>query len=219
MATSPFLLILGAGPGVGTSVAREFGRRGYAVGLVARSADRLETLAAELRSEGIDATTAAADLTEEGALAGAVQTLAAGAGRVDVLHFNPSRFREAGPLELTPAELLEDVALGAASLLTAVRVARPFLGSGARIVATGSRAADRPWHRAASLGVQKAALRNLVASLDAALSADGIRAVNVQVNGVLAREGPFSPAAVAGAIADAVDRPDDVWTVQVGVDG
>jgi hypothetical protein len=62
-------------------------------------------------------------------------------------------------------------------------------------------------------------LRNLVASLDAALAADGIRAVNVQVNGVLAREGPFSPAAVAGAIAAAVARPDDVWTVQVGVDG
>jgi NAD(P)-dependent dehydrogenase (short-subunit alcohol dehydrogenase family) len=127
MATSPFLLVLGAGPGVGTSVAREFGRRGYAVGLVARSADRLETLAAELRSEGIDATTAAADLTEEGALAGAVQTLAAGAGRVDVLHFNPSRFREAGPLEVTPAELLEDVALGAASLLTAGRPGRSWV--------------------------------------------------------------------------------------------
>jgi hypothetical protein len=39
--------------------------------------------------------------------------------------------------------------------------------------------------------MQKAAVRNLVTSLDVTLATDGIRAVAVQVNGVLAKEGPL----------------------------
>ena len=104
-------------------------------------------------------------------------------GRIDVLHFNPSAYREKDPLELTVPELLEDVALGVGALLTAVQAARPFLVAGSRVSVTGSMAADRPWHGAASLGVQKAGVRNLVHSLDATLAPDGIRAVSVTVRG------------------------------------
>ena len=49
--------------------------------------------------------------------------------------------------------------------------------SGARIVATGSMAADQPWNEAASLGVQKAGLRNLVSSIDTTVRDEGVRAV------------------------------------------
>ena len=62
------------------------------------------------------------------------------------------------------------------------------------MVATGSMAADQPWHEAASLGVQKAGLRNLVRSLDATLRDDGVRAVSVTVNGTLGtRHAPSTP--------------------------
>ena len=47
--------------------------------------------------------------------------------------------------------------------------------SGGRITATGSMAADKPWNEAASLGVQKAGLRNLIRSIDTTLKPDGIR--------------------------------------------
>ena len=50
-------------------------------------------------------------------------------------------------------------------------------------------AADKPWNRAASLGVQKAAVRNLVHSLDTTLKDDGIRAVSVTVRGTRRRRG------------------------------
>jgi hypothetical protein len=84
---------------------------------------------------------------------------------------------------------------------------------------TGSAAADQPSYRAASLGVQKAAVRNLVTSLDAALAGDGIRAVAVQVNGVLGKEGPFSPPRIAEAMWRAVSRADEDWSPQVPYDG
>ena len=64
-------------------------------------------------------------------------------GRVDVLHFNPSAFRQEDPLHLSVPHLLEDVALGVGALLTAVQAVRPFLRSGSRVTATGSMAADK----------------------------------------------------------------------------
>ena len=43
------ILIIGAGPGLSTSIARRFGREGYAVTLVARNEQNLSTLAGQLR--------------------------------------------------------------------------------------------------------------------------------------------------------------------------
>jgi NADP-dependent 3-hydroxy acid dehydrogenase YdfG len=217
--TSPVLLVLGAGPGVGTAVARRFGRAGYDVALVARSPDRLSELGTTLRSEGITTGWASADLTDTGALTAAVERLGGHAGRIDVLHFNPSTFRESDPLSLTADDLLDDVRLGCASLLTALQAARPFLRAGARVIATGSMAADRPWHRAASLGVQKAALRNLVASVDATLAGDGIRAASVTVQGTLGATPDLEPERVADTLFAAAGRDDDAWTVEVSHPG
>lgn len=76
-------------------------------------------------------------------------------------------------------------------------------------------AADEPWEGAASLGVQKAGVRNLVHSLDKTLAPDGIRAVSVTVRGALAREGAFTPDRVAEAVFAAVTRDDDAWTSEV----
>ena len=48
-----------------------------------------------------------------------------------------------------------------------IRRVREIRAAGARVLVTGSQAADTPWHEAPSLGMQKAAVRNLVTSLDA----------------------------------------------------
>ena len=110
-----------------------------------------------------------ADVTDVAATTDAVRRLAEGFGRVDWLHFNPSAFRQKDPLSLTAAELLTDVGLGVGALLTALQAVQPFLQPGGRVTATGSMAADKPWNEAASLGVQKAGLRNLVRSIDTTL--------------------------------------------------
>ncbi len=94
------------------------------------------------------------------------------------------------------------------------------MGAGGRVTATGSMAADRPSASAASLGVQKAGLQNLVRSLDTTLKPDGIRAVSLTVRGTLGKEGPFTPDHVAEAIHAAATRPDDdSWTPEVPYTG
>ncbi len=213
--SDPVLLVVGAGPGVGASVARRFGRDGYDVALVARSADRLTALGESLQADGVTTGWTAVDIPDADALTSAVRRFGEHAGHLDVLHFNPSAFRHQDPLSLTPDNLLDDVRLGVAPLLTLVQAARPFLRRGSRIVATGSLAADRPWHEAASLGVQKAALRNLVRSVDATLRDDGVRAVTLTVAGTLEAGTAFDPDRVAEAIHGAVTQPEDQWQVEV----
>jgi NADP-dependent 3-hydroxy acid dehydrogenase YdfG len=209
----PVVVVVGAGPGVSGSVARLFAGKGYDVGLVGVQ----EPALAELREAipDADVRTVVADLTDSEAATLAIRNLGDHFRRIDVLHFNPSAFREKDPLELSVAELLQDVALGVGALLTTVQAARPYLSAGGRVTATGSMAADEPWHRAASLGVQKAGVRNLVHSLDATLQPDGIRAVSVTVRGTLAKEGPFTPDRVAEAIHAAAFQDEGAWRSEV----
>jgi NAD(P)-dependent dehydrogenase (short-subunit alcohol dehydrogenase family) len=87
------------------------------------------------------------------------------------------------------------------------------------VLATGSMAADAPWHEAATLGVQKAGLRNLVKSIDATLRGDGIRAVSVTVNGTLERGTAFDPDRVADALFAAARQPEAEWRTEVPYDG
>jgi NAD(P)-dependent dehydrogenase (short-subunit alcohol dehydrogenase family) len=213
------VMVVGAGPGVSGSVARRFAREGYDVALLGIDEQVLAELGDELGSLGAEVEWAVADLTDAEASRAAIARLGERLGRVDVLHFNPSAFREKDPLSLTVPELLEDVALGVGALLTTVQAARPFMSSGGRVTVTGSMAADEPWNKAASLGVQKAGVRNLVHSLDTTLEPDGIRAVSVTVRGTLSREGPFTPDRVAEALWSAAHQDGSEWRTEIPYEG
>lgn len=211
----PAVLIVGAGPGVSGSLARLYAADGYDVGLLGVDADVLAKVSAELVELGATVESAVVDVTDVAAARETIDAMAAALGRVDVLHFNPSAFREKDPLELEVSELLEDVALGVGALLTAVQAARPHMSAGGRITVTGSMAADKPWNRAATLGVQKAGIRNLVRSIDTTLQPDGIRAVSVTVQGTLAKEGRFTPDRVAAALLEAARQDESQWESEV----
>jgi NAD(P)-dependent dehydrogenase (short-subunit alcohol dehydrogenase family) len=213
------VMVVGAGPGVSGSVARRFAREGYDVALVGIDDGALTVLSDELRALDAAVEWTVVDLTDADAAGAELGRLSERFGRVDVLHFNPSAFREKDPLSLTVPELLEDVALGVGALLTSVQAARPFMSSGGRVTVTGSMAADKPWNKAASLGVQKAGLRNLVHSLDTTLEPDGIRAVSVTVRGTLSKEGSFTPDRVADALWSAAHQDESEWQTEVPYEG
>ena len=209
------ILVVGAGPGVSGSVARRFARDGYDVALLGIDEESLVSLHDEITATGPAVGYTVVDLTDVAATTAAITRFGGFSDRIDVLHFNPSAFRQVDPLHLSVADLLADVALGVGALLTSVQAARPFLSAGGRITVTGSMAADEPWHEAASLGVQKAGVRNLVHSLDATLKGDGIRAVSVTVRGTLSSEGAFTPPLVAEAIHAAAHQDEADWQTEV----
>jgi NADP-dependent 3-hydroxy acid dehydrogenase YdfG len=217
---TPVLVVLGAGPGLGTAVARRFGAAGYQVALVGRREGALARTAEELQAEAVPTRTAVADVADAPALTEALDRLVLESGRVDVLHHNISTYRDATASQTSAEDLLADLAVGAASLLTAVRAVLPaMLGAGTgTVLATGGGTADRPMAGAASLGVQKAALRNLVQALDAELRPSGVHAATLTIEGVLRAGGPFDPARVADALyslAAETAGPADRWRTVV----
>lgn len=220
--TARVALIVGAGPGVGASLARRLARDGFAIALIARDEQRLTGLGEALQAEGITAGWTAVDATDPVELAAAVTRFGGFSGQIDVLHHNAVAFRETPAGALTQDELLADLAVGVGSLLTAVGAALPFMPPGGLVLATGSASADRPMTSAASLGVQKAALRNLVTALDRDLRRRGIRAASLTVNGTIAAGTPFAPERIADAFAELVagaPTAGDDWRSEVTFDG
>ena len=237
MSEAPFAVVVGAGRGTGAAFARRLVASGHRVGLVARSADTLAELAAQLAGGGddlragderaIDVRTAdvrmadvrVADVRDTDALTEAVDALASSTGRLDVLHYNPSAWRDGGVAAITAQDLLDDLAVGVAGLLTAVRAGLPYLlDGGGTVTATGGGAADRPMRGALTLGPQKAALRSLVQGLAAELGPQGVHVATVTVRGTIAPGTPFAPDAVAAALHGLVEEtagPRDGWTTVV----
>lgn len=79
------VLVTGASAGIGAALARELARRRYDLVLTARRGDRLEQLADELRSLGIDVVTVAADLAEPATAERLLTETQARFGGLDVL--------------------------------------------------------------------------------------------------------------------------------------
>jgi NADP-dependent 3-hydroxy acid dehydrogenase YdfG len=216
----PHLLVVGAGPGISTATARRLGAEGHAVGLVARREAVLAELGAALRRDGVRAEWVTAEAGDPASLTAAVDALTAVLGPVDVLLYNVSVGRQAAVPELTPEDLLADLAAGAVGLQTAVRAVLPGMrarGSGTVLV-TGGGSADRPITSMATLGVQKAALRALVEVQARALAPEGIHVATATIRGLVGEDRQIHPDQVAALYADLVAEtagPSEQWRTVV----
>src|SRR5260370_18940315 len=90
MSKTKTIAVFGAGPGMGRSVARRFGREGFQVALVARNQTRLDAYTGELAENGIKAAGFAGDITDRDALPGMIDAITARLGPIDVLEYAPS---------------------------------------------------------------------------------------------------------------------------------
>jgi len=87
-AATKTVIITGASAGIGRELAREFARRGYALGLMARRVDRLEELASELRRQGARVEVAALDVARDDTVHAAVDALREKLGGLDIMVAN-----------------------------------------------------------------------------------------------------------------------------------
>ena len=206
--SNPVIIIVGAGPGVGAATARRFAAAGYDIGLIARNAARLEAFAGELERDGARVGWAAVDIADEDALTAALGRITDRTERVDVLLHNASTYRASKPSELSAAALLQDLAVGTGSLLTAVRAVLPRMRAQrtGTVLATGGGTADAPSAAAPSLGAQKSALRSLVQVLATELGPEGIHVATLNVRGNIRPGSPFAPEAIAEIYAGLVEE-------------
>jgi hypothetical protein len=114
----PSALITGASGGIGLELARVFAREGYSLVLVARSRDRLDQIAAELKPTPVQVI--AKDLT----LAGAAEEILREVPQVDVL-VNNAGFGVYGPFARMPLE--EDLGMLQLNMTVLVELTKLYL--------------------------------------------------------------------------------------------
>lgn len=210
------LVVVAAGPGLGRSVALRFAREGFAVGLLARRADGLDDLVAELRGAGAPrVATAGADVGDEAALRAALGSLRAELGDPTVLVFNGSAYVEGSTSTLGADALRLALDVGVVAALVSAQEVLPAMrtaGAGTLLL-TGSIAADRASTSAPAVGVAKAALRSLARSLHKEVVGDGVRVTTVTVDGVLSGPTALDLGEIAHrywALHSATEPPPDV---------
>ncbi len=154
-------LITGASSGIGAAVARELHRRGWKVGLVARRAEALAELAAEL---GEGAAWQAADVTDAEALAAALGALEAALGPCDLLLANAGTGDELRLDRFDPARITGLMRINYDGVVHAFAAVLPGMleRGGGHLAAVSSLAGWRGLPRSGSYSATKAAVSTLL---------------------------------------------------------
>ncbi|MFJ3800026.1 SDR family NAD(P)-dependent oxidoreductase [Streptomyces sp. NPDC090088] len=137
---SKTIAVLGAGRGLGASVARRFGAEGYQVALVARNAQALEAMVAELRADGVTTEAFPADLRQVAEIPGLLARIQDRLGPVEVLYFGATA-EEPHTLaqEVTAEQVAAASVLHTFAPIEAVRAVLPgMLAAGAGSVLYGN---------------------------------------------------------------------------------
>ena len=139
-------LVTGASSGIGACLARELARDGHDLVLVARSAERMEVLAEELKAYGATSTVIAADLSAVGAAASLGRDLQSRGLAIEVLINDAGlgangRFDQSDPARI--GEMLQ-VNVVAVTELTRLLLPPMVLRRGGKIMLVASTAAFQP---------------------------------------------------------------------------
>ncbi|HZG23232.1 MAG TPA: 3-ketoacyl-ACP reductase [Chitinophagaceae bacterium] len=102
--TGKTALVTGGGRGIGRSVAVALAQEGVNVGLIGRTEEVLQMVAEEVRSLGVQAATAVADVSDIHSVNEAVAKIQKELGQIDILVNNAGILKFAKFLELEPAE-------------------------------------------------------------------------------------------------------------------
>jgi len=202
------LLVIGVGPGIGAATARRFTRDGYRVTLVARHRDKLEELAADLRSTGAEVAVVRADAADPGQLREALSSLYAAPNPPGVVLYNVAQVTPDDLLSAAPEDLLGAHTVDVVGGVVAAQVAVPAMraAGGGTLLFTGGGLADQPHPGLATLSLGKLGLRGVANLLGAQLAEDGIRVLTLTVNGAVAPGTPFDPGHIAERYRRLVDN-------------
>ena len=186
--TAPFslageaALVTGASSGLGRHFARTLARQGARVAVAARRIDRLEDLAAEIRSQGGEALPVALpvalDVTDTKSVAAAVATAESGIGPISILVNNAGTADDRPLLETSDADwqsVIDTNLNGAWSMARETARAMSASGVAGRIVNIVSILGLTATARVHAYAASKAGLIQLTKTLAVELARDGIR--------------------------------------------
>ena len=175
-------LVTGASSGLGAEFARRLAARGANLILVARRADRLETLAAELRTQyGVTVTPVSADLGKPGAAAALHADIQKRGLTVNTLINNAGFGTHGAFKDADPARVSQEISLNVNTLAELTRAFYPELitsGNGA-LVNVASTAAFQPVPLMAVYAATKAFVLSFTEALWQEAKGSGLRVLTL----------------------------------------
>ena len=199
-------LVVGAGDGLGASIARAFAAEGLTVCMTrrARNLDRLEALAGEIQAAGGKAHAFGVDARDEEAMVALFDRIEAEIGAIEVVAFNIGANVRYGIADTTGRVYSKVWEMAAfAGFLAGREAARVMTPRGrGTVIFTGATAAMRGGSGFSAFAGAKHALRALAQSMARELGPRGIHVAHVVIDGMV--EGSF----IEGLVPDYADRLD-----------
>src|SRR3954451_22400468 len=159
------VVIVGAGPGIGLSVARRFAAAGMPAGLIARTAASTGATRAALAATGVAVAEATADAGQDDQLTAALDSITGQLGPPEALIYNAGLIRHDRPGELSREQYVTAYAINVLGAMTAAVHLAPKMAAagGGSILITGGMPVPEPAVTSLSLG--KAGVRALTTLL------------------------------------------------------
>jgi len=188
------ILVCGHGPGISNAVAKKFAAEGFAVGLVARSKDKLEAAAAELAKGGAKAKALPCDLSDPAAVKAMVAAGRDALGPIAAIHWNAYAGGAGDLTTADPAGIRRAFDVSVTGMVAATQAALADLEAqkGALLVTGGGFAfydkqvdAMAVQFNAMDLAIGKAAQHKAVGLLHEKLAPKGVYVGEVVVMGVV----------------------------------
>jgi NAD(P)-dependent dehydrogenase (short-subunit alcohol dehydrogenase family) len=179
------LAIVGAGPGLGSALARRFAREGWSVALVAVRQDVVDAGLAELEAFGVATFGARADVVDRDAVDRAFDSTVDAVGVPDVVVYNASIYQAEPALELSldALRLAFDIHVVGALNAAQSAIAAMQASDHGVLVFTVNSLARSPEAMSAALSIGKGAQLNLALSLERELEGTPVRVGVVTICG------------------------------------
>ncbi|WP_045822835.1 SDR family oxidoreductase [Williamsia herbipolensis] len=206
------VLVVGAGPGIGRSVARRFAAAGHPVGVIARSPSTIDALLGDLPDT---AAGARADVADDSALRSAVAGLVDRLGVPELVVYNAGVIRTDTVGDLDVRTLLDTYAVNVAGAVVTAATLLPRMRAqrGGRFLLTAGM--PHPLPELTSLSLGKAGLRTLAELLDSGHLDHGVRCATVTVCGPVAPNTRYDPDLIAETYEQMHRRSDTEWVTDV----
>ncbi len=177
-------VIAGVGPGLGESIARQFGTEGCHVGLFARSGDYIEQLAADLPDPG-EGLAVQTDLTSVDEIRDGFETVRAAFGPVDILVNHASAAAWKGLMDVSVEEFEQAWAVNGRGAFVCSQEAVEDMRKtgGGTIIFTGATSAVRSLGGAIGFTAAKFAARGMAMDMAQEFGPEGIHVAHVVVDG------------------------------------
>jgi NAD(P)-dependent dehydrogenase (short-subunit alcohol dehydrogenase family) len=209
------VVIVGAGPGIGLSVARRFAAAGMPAGLIARTAASTGATRAALAATGVTVAEATADAGQDDQLTAALDAITGQLGPPAALIYNAGLIRHDRPGELSREQYVTAYAINVLGAMTAAVHVAPAMteAGGGSILITGGMPEPDPAVTSLSLG--KAGVRALTTLLASEYGPAGIHVATVTVADAVAPGGPFDPDRIAEEYWRLHTQRPDAWEHEV----